>query len=81
MWLHSYIVYYLSGSQFMCMTDTDDVLCVCADVVPCLSGGYKQWRGRVEGIDPPTHGRWSTLTSLRHDIENLLYGVTNDGWQ
>ena len=38
----------------------------------------------MEGLDPPTHGHmrcWSTLESLQFDIENVLNGVTNDGWQ
>ena len=30
--------------------------------------------------DPPAPGPRSTLRSLRHDIEHLLDGVTNDGW-
>ena len=67
----------------MCVIDTDDILCACADIGPRPLAGYQRWRGRVEGLDPPTHEhrrRQSTLASLRRSIENLLEGVTDDGW-
>ena len=68
-------------SSLMFTTNTDDVPCVCVDVGPRLPASYEQWRGRVEGVDPPTPGPQSTLCSLCHDIESLPEGVTDDSWQ
>ena len=66
------------------MIDTDDILCVCADIGPCLLARYRRQRGRVEGLDTLSHGkskRHSTMDSLHLDIECLLDGVTDDSWK
>ena len=80
--LHLYIVYWLSGSQFMCVIDTNDIVCVCVDIGPHPLAGYHRRRGRVEGLDSPSHEHRrcrSTLDSLCLDIECLLDGVIDDG--
>ena len=68
----------------MCVMDTYDILCACAGIGPRPLIGYQRWRGKVEGLDSPTHGKrrpQSNLDSLQIEIERLLYGVTDDGWK
>ena len=66
------------------MIDIDDILCSCANMRPLPPVGYQLRRGKLEELDPPTHGkrrrRSDTLESLRLDVERILEGVIDDGW-
>ena len=68
----------------MCLIDTDEIRCPCADIEPQPLVFYQRHRGRVEGLDPPAHRHkrcQSALDSLRLDVERLLEGVTDNGWK
>ena len=80
----SYIYYQHSGSQIMCVTDTDDILCACVYMGLHPPAGYQRCGGKVEGLDQRAHGNrrcQRTLDSIPSDIECLLDGVTNDNQQ